>query len=248
MSSRNWVGSFAFVATLLLALGPLVADAETKTAPEPPPVEAADDAFQPPDGLRGGWYARIETSMGQIIARLLPDQAPQAVAYFARLAEGELDWTDPVTDETMSGHYYDGVKVHYAKAGFQFEAGDRYGSGSSPPLIWIPEAPDGPFTFNFPGRLGMTRGSIGSISGVQFFITASPQPKMIRRYPCFGEVVAGLDVVFDITAVPTYRNGRPVDDVVIEKIRVFKIGEPKPIPEPVPYQPTPATPRPLIRP
>ena len=109
------------------------------------------------------------------------------------------------------------------------------------------KAADGPVTFNLPGRLGMTRGTLGKISGVQFFITASQQPKMIRRYPCFGEVVSGSDVVFDITAVPTYGNGLPVNDVVIEKIRIFKIGEPKPIPEPVPYQPTPATPQPLIR-
>jgi peptidyl-prolyl cis-trans isomerase A (cyclophilin A) len=247
MSSRNWVRSTTFAATLLLALVPVLAEAEPTIAPELLPTEASEDAFQPPEGLRGGWYARIETSMGRIIARLLPDQAPQAVAYFARLAEGELDWVDPVTGETMSGHYYDGVKVHYAKAGFQFEAGDRYGRGTSPPLIWIAETPDGPVTFNLPGRLGMTRGTLGKISGVQFFITASQQPKMIRRYPCFGEVVSGSDVVFDITAVPTYGNGLPVNDVVIEKIRIFKIGEPKPIPEPVPYQPTPATPQPLIR-
>jgi len=247
MSSKNWFRSVLIAATLVLALVPLVAEAPTETAPEKPAVEKESDSFEPPEGLRAGWYARIETSMGRIIARLLPDQAPQAVAYFTRLAEGELDWVDPVTGETMSGHYYDGVKVHFADAGFQFEAGDRHGTGAAAPLIWIPEEGDGPVTFNLPGRLGMTRGTLGQINAVQFFITASPQPKMIRRYPCFGEVVSGKDVVFDITAVPTYRSGLPVDDVLIEKIRIFKVGSPRAIAEPQPYQPAPATPQPLIR-
>ena len=74
-------------------------------------AEETVDAFTPPEGLRDGWYARIETSKGRIIAQLLPGQAPQAVAYFAAMAEGRLEWFDRNSGELKKGHYYDGIEV-----------------------------------------------------------------------------------------------------------------------------------------
>ena len=53
--------------------------------------------FVPAEGLAEGLYARIETSLGRIVARLLPEQAPQSVAHFAAMAEGQLEWFDMTT-------------------------------------------------------------------------------------------------------------------------------------------------------
>jgi hypothetical protein len=54
------------------------------------------EEFKGVGGLPGfvpqGWYARLDTDKGPIVAKLLPDQAPQSVAHFAALAQGRLEW------------------------------------------------------------------------------------------------------------------------------------------------------------
>jgi peptidyl-prolyl cis-trans isomerase A (cyclophilin A) len=203
-------------------------------------IEGGVGEFQPPDGLHPGWYARIETDMGRIIARLLPEQAPQAVAHFAALAEGELEWIDPSTGEAFKEHFYDGVKVYKAEAGSRFEVGGRSGTGRGGPLMFVPpEGMKGPVDYSSPGRLGMTRAAGGRLSAFQFFVTYASQTRLNRSYPCFGIVVSGLETVLDISQVKTYSNGRPIEPVHIRKIRIFSVGEPEPLPDPVPYTPQP---------
>jgi len=219
---------FAAAAVLVL-----VALAGIATAAEPEPE------FTPPPDLEEGWYARIETSFGRILVRLLPDQAPQSVAYFAGLAEGTLEWVDPVSGVASKGHYYDGVPVYLAKANQRFETGDRSGTGRGAPRMYVPEEGAGPINFHGPYRMGMTRGSGAKISAVQFFITVATQPWLTGRHPCFGIVVQGRDVVDRICSVKTYSNGRPIEPVTIERVRTFAVGDPAPLAEPAPYLPRP---------
>jgi peptidyl-prolyl cis-trans isomerase A (cyclophilin A) len=183
--------------------------------------------------------------MGTIIARLLPQQAPQAVAYFVGLSQGDLEWSDPVTGEKHREPFYDGTRVHYSRAGLTFEVGRVSGSGAIAPLLYVPMEDPGPVNFFSGGRLGLGRSPLGRISAVIFFVTVSAQPWLNQEHPCFGEIVIGEEVARGITEVKTYNNGRPIDDVRIEAIRVFKVGEPAPLPEPEPYYPTQATPTPI---
>jgi len=199
-------------------------------------TDANDEPFLPPEGLADGWYARIETSKGRIIARLLPEQAPQSVAHFAAMAEGRLEWFDPITGELNKSPYYDGIKIHKALAGKRFEAGDPRGTGFTPAELYVPPEVEGPINFSRPGRLGMTSDS-GMISAVQFFATMSAQPWLNRHHPCFGEVVKGRTVIENISQVKTYNNDRPIDPPVIELIRIFSVGNPDPLPEPERYWP-----------
>jgi peptidyl-prolyl cis-trans isomerase A (cyclophilin A) len=192
--------------------------------------------FTPPASLKEGWYARIETSSGRIIARLLPEQAPQSVAHFTAMAEGRLEWLDRTSGELGKGHYYDGIKVHRAIAGRHFEAGDPRGTGFSPPDIFVPLEGLRPVNFNSPGRLGMTREG-GTISGVMFFATASAEPWLTGSNPCFGIVIEGQTVITNISQVKTYPNKRPIDPPVIERVRIFSVGDPEPLPDPEPYFP-----------
>ena len=203
-------------------------------------VEAFDD-FTPPAELRSGWYARVDTNKGRFIIRLLPHQAPRSTAYFAALADGRLNWVDPVTGEAMSGHYYDGTLVQQAFGGERFEAADAHVTGRRAPSIFVPMEGGGPINFLRPYRVGMTRNPGGTISGAVFFVTSSPHPILSTKHPCFGEVVHGFEVVDAITQVRTYSNNRPVDPVIIERLRTFKIGSPDPLPEPKPHQPKPET-------
>ncbi len=196
-------------------------------------VTAADESvgdFTPPEGLPDGWFARIDTSEGRIIARLLPVQAPQSVAHFAALAEGRLEWFDETSGQLQKYPYYDGVKVHRVAAGRLFEAG-RPGPGQIAPDLFVPQEGYGPVDFSHPGRLGMVREG-GTNSGVKFFVTASGQPPLNGISPCFGIVVSGLDAVINISQTKAYGNGRPIDPPVIERIRIFSVGEVAPLPEP----------------
>jgi peptidyl-prolyl cis-trans isomerase A (cyclophilin A) len=200
---------------------------------------AEQDDFLPPVGLEEGWYARIETSKGLIIVRLLPEQAPQSVAHFAGMAEGTLEWIDPVLGEPQKGRYYDGIEVDRAKAGERFEAGglDADPSRPAPELYVSPAEGKGPVNFGKSFRMGLTGAYGARISAVKFFITAAPLPYFNGRYPCLGTVVEGQEVVRHITEVKTFRQGRPIDPIQIHKIRVFSVGGPDPLPEPQPYVP-----------
>jgi peptidyl-prolyl cis-trans isomerase A (cyclophilin A) len=214
------------VSVLLAATASWATDARSATA---------DDLA----GLDDGWYARVRTSVGEIVFRLLPEQAPQSVAHFTALAEGRLEWIDPFTGLPSTDPYYDGVIVHKVRAGQRFEAGDRTGTGRGAAPFHVPEEGKSPITFDRPGRVGMTRASLGRISGAQFFMTTAPQPFLNRRHPCFGVIVRGADVVEAISSVPAGSAGKPRDPIVIETIRILAVGEPAPLPEPVRYEPTP---------
>ncbi len=193
-------------------------------------ASAEEDSFAPSPEWPIGHYARIETDFGRIVARLLPQQAPQSVAYFAAMARGELAWTDP-TGEQKQFPFYDGIPIHNVRAGFLFEAGDWTGTGRGAPRLYVPDEGHGPINFSQAGRLGMTRPHKRP-SAVQFFATYAADPRLNRVFPCFGEIVEGREVVFQISQQKAYSNGKPIDTIKINSIRIFEIGNPAPLPEP----------------
>jgi peptidyl-prolyl cis-trans isomerase A (cyclophilin A) len=210
-------GLAPWILVAALAVGQAAAEDET-------PPFAPDPAWQV------GHYAVIETDLGRVVARLLPEQAPQSVAHFAALAMGELAWTDASGVE-QKYPYYDGIPIHILRAGLLFEAGDWTRTGRGAPPFYAPEEGYGPYDFSDAGRLGMTRMG-GRPSAVQFFVTAAANPRFNRVFPCFGNVVEGREVVFPISQQKTFTNGRPVKDIKINSIRIFQIGTPPPLPEP----------------
>jgi cyclophilin family peptidyl-prolyl cis-trans isomerase len=127
--------------------------------------------------------------------------------------------------------------IHTVLAGRFFETGDAGAMGRAMPMLFVPEEGLGPVNFNLPYVAGMTRLGGPRISGAKFFVTVAAQPSLNGRSPCFGQVVDGRETVFNISQVKSYSNQRPIQDVRIERIRIFPVGEPPPLPAPEPYQP-----------
>lgn len=205
---------------------------------------AADEGL--PAGFPEGWYARIETSLGTIVARLLPQQAPQGVAHFAAYASGRMTWTDITTGEKKTGPYYDGLTIHKIAPAERFEAGDPTGTGRGAPLVYVPIEVDGPFNFDRSYRMGLTRSAGAKVNGAMFFVTRTSQPWLTGRHPCIGEIVQGREVIDAICAVKLGPDGKSLSPVTIVRVAIVKVGDPAPIPDPIPY--TPPTPHLEARP
>jgi peptidyl-prolyl cis-trans isomerase A (cyclophilin A) len=183
-----------------------------------------------------GWYAEVETTLGSFTIQLLPEQAPQTVAHFVAFATGRAEFVDPFTGDKKKAPYYDGLKVHKMAFARRFEIGDPTGTGHGMPPVWVPAEP-GPNNFSRPYRVGMTSASMKRISGVLFFISIVAEPAYNYNHNCFGEVVEGRDVVERICNVRSDSRGAPLEPIIVRHIVIVKSGNPKPIPEPVSYEP-----------
>lgn len=180
----------------------------------------------PGNGESGDFPAvRMRTNFGPIVVRLRPDRAPKTVENFlGYVAEG----------------FYDNTVFHRVIAGFVAQGGG-YERGMHPkatrPPIGNETGPDG--LRNAGLTVSMARTSDPHSATSQFFINFSDNASLdFTRadgedwgYCVFGEVVDGADVVEAIGKVDTEeRMGMsdvPVQDVVIESIRLEESGQPE---------------------
>ena len=70
----------------------------------------------------------------------------------------------------------------------------------------------------------MARSQNPDSAGSQFFIVTKEAPHLDGQYAAFGKVIKGLDVVHEIEKVSVGANDKPVEDVVIESIKVDTKG------------------------
>ena len=165
--------------------------------------------------------ATLHTSNGDITVRLFPNEAPQTVANFTGLATGEQSYTEPNAKGGSSGPFYDGTIFHRVIAGFMLQTGDPTGTGRGGPGYKFADEFHPDLRFDRPYLLAMANAGPGT-NGSQFFITVAPTTWLNRKHTIFGEVAdqSSREVVDRIAAVPTGRNDKPVDDVVIESVEV----------------------------
>lgn len=167
----------------------------------------------------GQLFARLTTTMGEVVIRLFPDKAPMTVSNFVELAEGTKKWRDPETGEATNAPLYNGTIFHRVIPTFMIQGGDPLGSGRGGPGYKFGDEFDPSLRFDRPYLLAMANSGPGT-NGSQFFITVGPQGHLNNKHTIFGEVAQGQDVVDAIVNVPTGRNDRPLDDVVLESVTI----------------------------
>jgi peptidyl-prolyl cis-trans isomerase A (cyclophilin A) len=171
-------------------------------------------------------YATLHTNHGPIRLELFPNHAPKTVRNFVELAEGTRDYVDPRTGGKGSGRpYYDGTVSHRVISGFMIQMGDPTGTGRGGPGYEFADEFHPELRFDRPYLLAMANAGPGT-NGSQFFITVGPTPHLNNRHTIFGQVAdeASAKVVDSIANTPTDPRDRPLDDVVIERVEIERVG------------------------
>jgi peptidyl-prolyl cis-trans isomerase A (cyclophilin A) len=178
----------------------------------------------------GQLYARLRTSLGDITIALEEHRAPNTVKNFVGLATGAITWTDPKTQQTMTGTpLYNGVRFHRVIPGFMIQCGDPLTRYPDMAARWGTGGPGYKFADEFhpelrhsgAGVLSMANSGPGS-NGAQWFITEGPTPHLDNKHSVFGRVVSGQDVVSRIANTPRGARDRPNQDVVLEQVEIFR--------------------------
>jgi peptidyl-prolyl cis-trans isomerase A (cyclophilin A) len=163
--------------------------------------------------------ATLNTSLGEIVIELFPDQAPKTVKNFVELATGAKEWVDPNIGEKVKTNLYDGTIFHRVIPGFMIQGGDPLGSGMGGPGYNFADEFHGELNFDRPYLLAMANAGPNT-NGSQFFITVAPTAWLNRKHSIFGEVkdAASQKVVDAIAAVKTGANDKPVQAVKINSV------------------------------
>jgi peptidyl-prolyl cis-trans isomerase A (cyclophilin A) len=171
---------------------------------------------------QAGTYASFDTSEGTIVCRLFEKEAPKTVKNFIDLAEGNREWTHPVSRKKSKDRLYDNTIFHRVIPDFMIQAGDPAGTGfGGPGYQFEDETKGSPYKFDKSGKLAMANAGPNT-NGSQFFITVAPTQWLTGNHTIFGEVVEGKDVVDKITATPRNRQDKPLKDVVLKSVNISR--------------------------
>lgn len=155
----------------------------------------------------------METSMGAFEIGLFGDVVPQTANNFAKLA--------PIYQETKT-------IFHRIISDFVLQAGDIDGQGGH--SIYGERGFDKSYGPGFSGLVDenfkLKHDKAGRVSvanagpntgGSQFFICLSPQAHLDGKHVVFGQVIKGMDVIYEMGKVKTDKNDKPIEPLVIEK-------------------------------
>ncbi len=157
---------------------------------------------------------RLATSLGDIVVEVDAEKAPKSADNFLRYVK--------------AGHY-DGVIFHRVIDNFMIQTG-----GYKPDLSEKPTRPPialevGRGLSNVRGSIAMARTGDPNSATSQFFINVSDNLRLDDAgggYAVFGKVVAGMEVVDQIRAVPTRAAGMhgnlPEKPILIKKASLEK--------------------------
>jgi cyclophilin family peptidyl-prolyl cis-trans isomerase len=193
---------------ILLAVALLAAQNVKPQAPPPGPAPFTSNV---PVAQMQGKQAVIETTAGRIVIDLLPDAAPNHVAYFIKLAtEGAYAGTT----------FHRAVKYGIIQGGDPLSRDpakrDLYGTGG----LGVLKAE--------PGAGKHTKGAVSSVilpgrpdsGGAQFFVCIVDQPALDGQYTVFARVVEGMATVSRISEAAVDEKGKVVDRIEITSVTI----------------------------
>jgi peptidyl-prolyl cis-trans isomerase B (cyclophilin B) len=180
-------------------------------SPSPPPRPAVRFTASGPLEALQNKQAVLETDAGPIVIDLLPDAAPNHVAYFLKLAsEGAYNGTT----------FHRAIKYGIIQGGdpLSRDPGKRAAYGTGGLNVLAAE----------PGAGKHAAGTVSSVilpgkpdtGGAQFFICVVDQPGLDGQYTAFARVVEGMPVVRRISEAPVDENGRVIDRIEIKSVTI----------------------------
>ncbi len=150
------------------------------------------------------YTATMKTSKGEMVIALDPISAPLTVNNFVFLARYR---------------YYDGLIFHRVIKGFMCQGGCPDGNGRGGPGYRFADELPKPGRYEI-GSLAMANAGPDT-NGSQFFLISGPSGAGLPpQYSLFGKVIKGLEIVESIQNAATGPGDRPVDDVVIDAVRI----------------------------
>ena len=149
------------------------------------------------------YVARMQTSKGPVVIRLMPEVAPMHVTSFAYLARLG---------------FYDGLTFHRVIPGFMAQGGCPSGTGTGGPGYKFGGEFDPKVKHDRGGKLSMANAGPGT-DGSQFFLTFVATPWLDGKHTIFGEVIEGADTLKALEAAGT-QGGAPRERLVIERVSV----------------------------
>jgi peptidylprolyl isomerase len=170
--------------------------------------------------LEPGIYAKLETSMGEILIDFHEDLAPMTAGNFIALAEG----THPEVAAQYAGKaYYDGTLFHRVIPKFMIQGGDPDGTGAGGPGYEFPQEIVSTLKHDKAGVVSMANAGPGT-NGSQFFITHNATPHLDGGYNIFAQVISGQEVVVAIGDVERLAADRPKEKVVLNHVEIIRVG------------------------
>jgi peptidyl-prolyl cis-trans isomerase A (cyclophilin A) len=167
-----------------------------------------------------GLYAIFETSEGDFVCRLFPEQAPKTVASFVGLASGTREFKE--NGKSAQRPFYDGLTFHRVIPNFMIQGGCPEGTGRGGPGYKFGDEFAEGLGFDKPGKLAMAN-SGPNTNGSQFFVTTGKADWLNRKHTIFGEVVDGMGTVMTISNVARNRSDQPLKPVVIKRVKIEEV-------------------------
>lgn len=167
-----------------------------------------------------GIYAKISTTLGDILVQMDVKNAPMTAANFIALAEGKMPY---VSEKYANKPYFNGIVFHRVIPDFMIQGGDPEGNGTGGPGYQFPNEVSDSLVHN-KGVISMAN-SGPNTNGSQFFITVKETPLLNGSYSVFGKVLAGQEVADSISEVPRNNRDVPNTPVVMNTVEIIRIGK-----------------------
>ena len=149
------------------------------------------------------YLARMETSLGTVVIRFLPDVAPMHVTSFMYL--------------TRLG-FYDRLAFHRVIPQFMAQGGCPLGSGTDDPGYEFADEFKPGVKHDRPGLLSMANAGPGT-DGSRFFLTFVPTPWLDGKHTIFGEVIEGAEVLEALESKGS-SSGKTSEKLVMKRVAI----------------------------